>query len=477
MARQTSRRRTWTGVALVCALVAVGAGAWVLQRWAPFADEVATPSWPDNVQPVVDYVQDVTGQTFREPIAIEFVANRDQYRASVQPESEELTDDDLAAAETDTAVGRALGLWAGDTSLTEVRDAYDNAQPIPVTWLADQSKIVINAQREAVELSPLVRAELSVRLTQALDDQLFHTVRQMQRANTSQEYQALLAVSVGHAIWVRDLYVNDFSDDELDDFYAASEVSNADWADTIADVPVAYGAIRSIGQQIGPMFVEALTEEGRTLFAAALTSSVPTALDQISLPVSKYLRRDPLEQVAAPPGPAAADVKYSDQMGPFATYLLFSTGLPLHVALTASDGWGNDRYAVYELDGRVCVDVHLVADSSDDAGRMENALNGWAQARPIEADVLVGRNGNDLYATACDPGADVQQSLPTDEAVRQYLGRAEEIQYRADESGDAGLAECAAVAFFGAHDLDMIDESFDYFAEMDIAEQGCLSTS
>jgi len=103
-------------------------------------------------------------------------------------------------------------------------------------------------------------------------------------------------------------------------------------------------------------------------------------------------------------------MQYTHQMGPFALYLPFSTRLPLRVALTstASDGWGNDRYTAYTPDDLVCVDVHLVTDSRDDADRLQNGLNGWAQARPTGADVLVGRDGIDLYATACDPGIDVQ---------------------------------------------------------------------
>ena len=113
-------------------------------------------------------------------------------------------------------------------------------------------------------LSPLLRAELTIRLTQALDNQLFRTIEQIRVAPTSQEYQALVAISVGHAVCVHDLYVNDFSEDELNEYYAASDSSGADWAAAMADVPLAYRAIRAVGQQIGPMFFDALGEEDRT---------------------------------------------------------------------------------------------------------------------------------------------------------------------------------------------------------------------
>jgi len=61
------------GVAMVTALVALFGGAWGLQRWAPFAEEIAVPAWPDNVHPLVDYVEDATDQHFVSPITIEFV--------------------------------------------------------------------------------------------------------------------------------------------------------------------------------------------------------------------------------------------------------------------------------------------------------------------------------------------------------------------------------------------------------------------
>ncbi|HQZ33808.1 MAG TPA: hypothetical protein PK020_05255 [Ilumatobacteraceae bacterium] len=472
MARQTALRRAWTGVALTTSLVAIGAGAWGLQRWAPFADAVA--DWPDNVRPVVEFVEGATGQRFVRQVTIEYIADSDQYRTLVQPGTGDPTDEERATAAADEGVARALGLWAGDGSVIEFRAAYASADPLPVTWFADTDTIAINAQSGS-ELSPLLRAELSVRLTQALDNQLFRTIEQIRRAPTSQEYQALVAISIGHALWVHDLYVDNLAEDERTRYSADSEDGDVSWAEAMADVPLAYRAIRAIPQQIGPMFVEALAQTGRTQVARALSTSVPVALDQISLPARKYLRPDATEHVTRPPGPAGADVHSSNQMGPFALYLLFSTGMPLDVALTASDGWGNDRYTAYTLDGRVCVDVHVVADSPHAGDLLEAGLDGWARARPEEADVLIGRDGLDLYATACDPGVEVGQSTPTATAVQQYLARAQVLQRRASGGRGVGLAECVAVSFYGSHDNATMDETLDFYEELRTLEQNCLS--
>jgi len=200
---------------------------------------------------------------------------------------------------------------------------------------------------------------------------------------------------------------------------------------------------------------------------------VPDALDQVSLPVSKYLRTDPLAQLTAPPGPAA-EVKLSNQMGPFGLYLLLSTGLRATDALTASDVWGNDRYTAYLLDGQVCVDVHLVADSRDDADRQQQALEAWAAARPAATHALLGRDGVNLYASACDPGAETSQPVPTTDAFDHYLARAQQVQLRSDYSGNPALAECVAVTFFATNSV--TDPRLDYSSEMDRIEQSCLDT-
>lgn len=174
--------------------------------------------YPDNVAPLVDHAEESTGQHFVDQVLIEYIAKKADYVARVQAKpSLELTDADRKAAATDEAVGRALGLWAGDASMTEMREAIDAAAPIPVTWLAEENTIVINAKDRTTVLSPSLCARITVRLTQALDEQLFHTSERIQRPATSQEYQSLVAISAGHAVWVDDLYVADENDGLTDD--------------------------------------------------------------------------------------------------------------------------------------------------------------------------------------------------------------------------------------------------------------------
>ena len=124
----------------------------------------------------------------------------------------------------------------------------------------------------------------------------------------------------------------------------------------------------------------------------------------------------------------------------------------------------------------MCVDVHVVADSRTDADRLETALNGWARARPDAADALVARDGTDLYATACDPGTEARQPVPTEDAINLYFARAQEIQQRIDFSGKPALAECVAVAFFAHFTFEDFDGSVDIDSALSSIEQDCLDT-
>lgn len=455
MARQSARRKTFTGIGLVAGTVALSGGAWGLKEWAPFTDaKVDAPvTWPENVEPIVEYVERLTGLQFSSPIEVEFVEDDDEYAARVVGEPFVPTAEDIASAAEDDAAGRALGLWAGDVSILESNAAYNGGEPFPVYWLTEDNAIVINAADADESLPPIVRAQLALLLTQALDDQLFQVLERADAAPTPQDYQAIIAVAAGHALWVQDEYIADFSEPETTRYENAYQDRVDSFVEETTNVPGSYLALRSAGQQLGTTFVTALVETDPSLVVEAFTTKRPTALDQISLPFAKFERFDPTEPIEPPTPPNGATRLYWGQLGPTGTFLMLSTGMPVTDALTASDGWGNDTYTVYRLDDTVCVDLHLIADSPDDADRLENGLNGWASVRPAASKALVGRDGVDLYATVCDPGTKARQPVPTTEDVDQFYVRSGYLADQIDDTGNPELAECIAVATFEEYTL------------------------
>ncbi|CAN5525399.1 hypothetical protein BH10ACT2_BH10ACT2_06540 [soil metagenome] len=457
-----SRSRGTTGVAIVVAVAAISTGTWALSRWQPFADEAHTIDWPKNVQPLVDYIQGVTDLQFRDSINFEYISQRTEYNTRVRPEAHVYTDDEQAALAIEEGVGRALGLWSGDASLADSLNAISTAEPRPVQWRADDNLVLINGRSEKASLSPSLRADLIVYLTQALIEQNFHLIERRDTAASPQEHDAVAALQVGVALWVHDQYVDDLSARDRDDYASESAQQGETYVDSVLSVPPTLKAIHIAFQILGPVFITALAEDDPAWVQDALSSRVPTAMDQISLPAAKYVRNDPVESVGAPPAPADTTMHYTDQLGPFRLFLMFATGLPANESLTASDGWGNDRYTVYQLNdsATVCTDIHIVADSPVDADRMEHALNGWALARPGAAGALVGRAGVNLYASVCDPGPSVQQNVADELAIEQYFGRANFIQQQAMDTGKPELAECVATDFFSKFTIEQFaDES------------------
>ena len=474
-----TRRRATTAVVMVMSLAAITAGAWGLSKWRPFEHDTSDIDWPANVQPLIDYIEEVTGLRFRDAIDFEFISQKDEYDDRVLGPAQEYSADARAAIATDEAVGRALGLWAGDTSLVDSFDTINSAAPRPVSWLPDENVMLINALNERAILQPYIRADLIVYLTQALAQQHFHLVERLRAAQTSQEYDATAAVYLGFALWVHDQYIDDLSASDHEDYDFESAAQNDEYVATVDSVPATFRAIRIAFQVLGPGFITALAEDDTALVLRALHEHIPVAMDQVSLPAAKYLRNDALESVAAPPGPARAAIRYSEQLGPFRLFLMFVTGLPANVALTASDGWGNDRFTAYELDGRVCLDVHLVADSPADADRMDAAMNRWAFARPSAADALVGRKGVNLFASVCDPGTDAEQPIATDDEIEQYFGRGALLRQQALDTGKPALAECVATEFYAQFTIDQISSAssdIDFDAELAGISQDCRNS-
>ncbi len=442
--------------AIVVSIAAIGAGTWGLSKWQPFKHEPATIAWPENVQPIVDYIDEATDLRFRSSIDFEFIDDTADYNDRARDPVQEPSQDDRDAVAVDEAVGRALGLWVGDASLAESYETVNNAAPRPVRWFPKGDVILVNARDAKAKLKPAVRADLIVYLVQALVDQNFHIIDRREAAQTSEEFEAIAAVHIGYALLIHDQYVDDLSDRDRDLYDAESAAQGEEYTNTVDSVPVTYRAINIAFQVLGATFVAALAEDDQALVLQALSTHLPAALDQISLPAAKYLRNDAVESISPLSAPNGATVHYSQQLGAFRLFLMFTTGLPANEALTASDGWGNDRFTAYALDGRECVDIHVVADSPDDADRMQRAMNGWAFARPTDADALVGRDGVNLYASVCDPGTDADQAVPGDSEINQYFGRSDLLQYQATTTGKPALAECIATDFYAQFTFDEI---------------------
>ena len=481
MTLQTSRRRTWLALSMVLGLTALSAGAWGLSRWAPFDDRDAALEWPENVDPLVEFIEAETNLQFLAPVDFRYIDNDDQYEALVAPEPSVVTDADLATEADNVAAGRALGLWAGDVRLIDAARRPISSLERPVAWQPENNLVVVNAPTEASALHPYVAAEMVIVLVQALDNQHFGSVDALiENSGTSQSRSALFGLTIGHALAVQEQYLDNLSSSDRDRYDTRYEEIYDAYDDATSDLPPSYRAVEIAAQALGTAFARTLLEDDESLLYDAMSTQQPTALDQLMLPTGKYLRsRDVTEPIEALAPPADAEWLVSYQFGPVYLYLLLSLGLPAPEALTAADGWGNGAATDYRLDGLVCVDAHVVADSRDDADRIEDGFQRWALSRPAAANALVGRNGNDLYISACDPGSRTRQSTPITEAVEHFFGRSDDIAYRASLTGKPALAECVAVEAFERYttnELYGVDFEGDVDADLEEITDDCVDS-
>jgi hypothetical protein len=481
MALQTSRRRTWMAVAMVLGLVALSIGAWGLSRWAPFDDGDTALEWPENVAPLVEFIEAETNLQFLEPVDFLYLNNKEKFDEFVAPEPYVVTEADLAIEADDVASGRALGLWAGEVRLIDAARRPITSYERPVGWQPETDLIVVNAPTERSALHPYLQAELVIVLVQVLDNQHFGVADALiENSGTSQSWSALLGLSIGHALVVQEAYIDELSSDDIDLYDTRYNDILESYDEATSDLPPSYRAGEIAAQALGSAFARTLLEDDTSLLYEAMSTQQPTALDQLMLPTGKYLRsRDATEPIEAPAPPADAERLATYQFGPVYLYLLLSLGLPATEALTATDGWGNGAATDYRLDGVVCVDVHVIADSSDDADRLEDGLQRWALSRPATAQALVGRDGENLYISACDPGPRARQSTPTTEAVDHFFGRADDIAYRSSLTGKPALAECVSVTTFErytATELYGFDFEGDITADIEEITDDCVDS-
>jgi hypothetical protein len=379
----------------------------------------------------------------------------------------------------DAAFGRALGFWSGDVNLGNLNDTLRNNAEFAATYVRRIHTFAIWAKDGTTVLTPVQRADVVIALAGLLDEQQFQVAEHIARARTVQAAQALIGVDFGQSVWLHDRYVARFSTAERSAYDTAINKRGTSFEAKVRNVPAAVRAMRTSPQRLGPAFVTALHAEQPDRVAASFTTDPPTALDQLQMPASKYIHRDATEPVAAPPVPNDARLVGRRQLGPFGVYLLAAEGIPATEALTASDGWGDDAVTVFRLGGKVCANGRIVADTSADADRIDRALNAWGHARPASAGALVGRKGNTLLFSACDPGIAAPASSIDTATVAQFFGRSDLLTQQIIDHGQPNRSECIAVSAFArftARDLLGANPSVDRTSILDTVTVDCDSS-
>jgi hypothetical protein len=253
-----------------------------------------------------------------------------------------------------------------------------------------------------------LRVTLAHEFVHVLQDQWFGVGRKRtSKFKTSGESSAFRTVLEGDAMRIEQQYVDSLAADDKAQFTLANQEGVDTANSALADVPVALRALQLAPYQFGPPFVELLDADGKQAAVDTALRTPPTTDEQLLDP-SRYLARESaleVEKPALPEGvPKDGEVDSGD-FGAFTWLLVLAERIDPLVALQAVDGWGGDAYVAYTQDGKTCMRMAWLGDTSTDDQEMRDALNQWVAAMPAGA-ASVTSDGGVVQVQACDPGAD-----------------------------------------------------------------------
>jgi hypothetical protein len=129
----------------------------------------------------------------------------------------------------------------------------------------------------------------------------------------------------------------------------------------------------------GPRFVDAVMNGGGAAKVNAAFSAPPSTTEQIIHP-EKFLGGEGPRQMANPAADGA--VVRSGSLGQLMLTLMLAQVLESGEAESAADGWGADRYVVWQNGGQTCVRLSIDMDTPEKVAEMGQALADWATDTP-----------------------------------------------------------------------------------------------
>ncbi|HEV3364810.1 MAG TPA: hypothetical protein VG795_11865 [Acidimicrobiia bacterium] len=129
----------------------------------------------------------------------------------------------------------------------------------------------------------------------------------------------------------------------------------------------------------GPRFADALMSNGGAGRVNGAFQNPPRTTEQIIHP-DKFFAGEGPKPLADPAADGA--VVRSGSLGQLMLTLMLAQVLESGDAESAADGWGADRYVVWQNGGQTCVRLAVTPDAPGKAAELGQALNDWAQNTP-----------------------------------------------------------------------------------------------
>lgn len=345
----------------------------------------ATGQTVDDVLPeLIAFVEAERGLEFIEPVEVDLVS-RDEFQRRIKVIVAEYEDAIRREDHVLTALGlldRAADLYAIYTSFLDagVAGFYD-----PET----DDLVVLGA-----EVTPLTRQTLVHELVHALDDQHFDLADDgRQEALLGEESFGFSALVEGNARRIDAAYEEGFTPDEA--AAAAREQLEGIEDFDIRSVPFWLLEAQLAPYDAGRRLVDQIIGEGGLSVLDQALADPPRTSEQVLHP-DKYLADEEAADVSAP-DPGRTIVR-EGALGELYLRLVLREAIGDDAAARAANGWGGDRYAAYELGGRLCVDLNVVGDTERDTDELLSAFQSWSERQP---DAQVGFDGEMVRVSAC----------------------------------------------------------------------------
>lgn len=354
---------------------------------APAGEPPATtvPSTPleRTVAELSAFVASQRGLEFLRPVQVRLLDD-EPFVERLLDDSEEQRED----TDKNENLLRALHLIEPDVDLFDTFNAF-YTQAVLGFYDPETDELVVRGR----ELTPYVRVTLAHELEHALDDQHFELNRPEVDDADDESSLAFTSLIEGVSLTVEAAYEDTLSPDEQEAATTeAGEFASRAGASTI---PPIVTQLVQFPYLAGPDFLAALLEDGREARVDAAFRAPPTTSEEILHP-EVYLRGD--EPLSVPPPAADGAVVDEGTYGQWALFVTLERFIDADVASRAADGWGGDRYVVWDDGGRSCVRMAYAMDSPADLAELDAAWRQWA---PRHGNATVTTSAEQVAVTAC----------------------------------------------------------------------------
>ena len=334
------------------------------------------------VRELQEFVAERRGLAFEHDVDV-ILLDDDRFEARLLRDAEEDRDE----IEVTGRLMRAVGLLDADVDLYAVLLRYLGSA-VAGFYDPESDELVVRGGG----LSPYARSTLVHELTHALDDQWFDLHRP-ELDEGDERSLAFGALVEGDAVRVEQAYRGTFTDAErlqagLEQQQQASRIDRR-------GLPDAIPKIIGFPYLFGPRFVGALVERGGEDLVNRTFERPPTTSEHILHP-ERWFDDEPVRSVARPEAEGA--VLDEGLYGQSSLQLTLEPVVGTEDADRAADGWGGDRYVVWDAGGgRTCVRARFAMDTADDLDELTRALRAWARER----DAHVEQERGTVTFTSC----------------------------------------------------------------------------